>query len=115
MGAPHLPWYVAAEVLAWEGRTIQLGAAELTGRSGRLRLQDGDDVVDLGAVAVLYPSYRGRGESMVRPLKELLVFFIVLFGACAGIVVVTVGQFVTPIRSSSSAPTRWRAASSPIR
>jgi len=49
-------------------------------------------------VAVLYPDYRGRGESMVRPLKELMIFFLVLFGACAGIVAVTVAQFVAPIR-----------------
>jgi two-component system, NtrC family, sensor kinase len=53
---------------------------------------------DLGAIAVFYPSYRGRGESMVSPLKELLVFFLVLFGACAGIVAFTVSQFMAPIR-----------------
>src|SRR6187401_298786 len=35
---------------------------------------------------------------MVRPLKELLVFFLVLFGACAGIVAFTVAQFMAPIR-----------------
>jgi two-component system NtrC family sensor kinase len=35
---------------------------------------------------------------MVRPLRELLVFFLVLFGACAGIVAFTVAQFMAPIR-----------------
>ena len=35
---------------------------------------------------------------MVAPLKELLVFFLVLFGACAGIVAFTVAQFMAPIR-----------------
>jgi signal transduction histidine kinase len=35
---------------------------------------------------------------MVRPLKELLVFFFVLFGACGGIVAFTVAQFMAPIR-----------------
>jgi signal transduction histidine kinase len=35
---------------------------------------------------------------MVRPLKELLVFFFVLFGACGGIVAFTVAQFMSPIR-----------------
>src|SRR5688500_1260619 len=35
---------------------------------------------------------------MVRPLKELLVFFLVLSTACGGIVVLTVAQFVKPIR-----------------
>jgi signal transduction histidine kinase len=52
----------------------------------------------LGSIAVFYPSYRGRGESMERPLKELLVFFLVLFGACGGIVAFTVAQFMSPIR-----------------
>jgi signal transduction histidine kinase len=35
---------------------------------------------------------------MARPLRELLVFFLVLFGACAGIVAFTVAQFMAPIR-----------------
>jgi signal transduction histidine kinase len=47
---------------------------------------------------MFYPSYRGRGESMAQPLKELLVFFLVLFAACGGIVVFTVAQFMAPIR-----------------
>ena len=47
---------------------------------------------------MLYPDYRGRGQSLARPLRELLLFFVVLFGACAGIVVATVAQFVGPIR-----------------
>lgn len=52
----------------------------------------------MGAVAVFYPNYRGRGPSLVRPLRELIVFFLVLFGVCSGIVVLTVAQFVKPIR-----------------
>jgi signal transduction histidine kinase len=35
---------------------------------------------------------------MVRPLKELLVFFLVLFAACGGIVLFTVAQFMAPIQ-----------------
>jgi signal transduction histidine kinase len=95
-GAPKLPWYVLAQIRREGLITIQ--DAKLTGRSGRLRLTWQGDRYDLGAVAVFYPSYRGRGESMVRPLKELLVFFLILFGACAGIVAFTVAQFVAPIR-----------------
>ncbi len=97
IGAPALPWYAHASIRRGATR-IELGRAELTGQSGRLQVGWHGQTYDLGAVAVLYPDYRGRGESMVRPLKELFVFFIVLFGACAGIVVVTVAQFVTPIR-----------------
>src|SRR5205823_5931874 len=80
------------------GPLIQVHAAELTGKSARLDIVWHGNRLDLGAVAVFYPSYRGRGESMVQPLKELLVFFLVLFAACGGIVAFTVAQFMAPIR-----------------
>src|SRR5262249_6673676 len=80
------------------GALISVHAAELTGKSGRLVLAWHNKRFDVGALGVFYPSYRGRGQSMVRPLKELLVFFLVLFGACAGIVACTVAQFMAPIR-----------------
>ncbi len=97
MGAPTLPWYARAAIRRGADH-VEIGPAALTGQAGRLRVSWRDRVYDLGAIAVLYPDYRGRGQSMVRPLKELFVFFIVLFGACAGIVAVTVAQFVLPIR-----------------
>ena len=96
-GAPKLPWYVRLQMR--QAAPVELGAAALAGRSARLRVGWHGTVYDLGAIAVMYPDYRGRSESMVKPLRELLVFFVVLFGACAGIVVVTVAQFVTPIRA----------------
>jgi signal transduction histidine kinase len=96
-GAPKLPWYVLAQIRR-EASVITIQDATLTGRSGRLRLGWKGVRYDLGSVAVFYPSYRGRGESMERPLKELLVFFLILFGACAGIVAFTVEQFMAPIR-----------------
>ncbi|HWU86068.1 MAG TPA: ATP-binding protein [Kofleriaceae bacterium] len=96
-GAPKLPWYVLAQIRK-DRNLIAIQDAKLTGRSGRLWLSWKGASYDLGSVAVFYPSYRGRGESMVRPLKELLVFFLVLFGACAGIVAFTVAQFMAPIR-----------------
>jgi signal transduction histidine kinase len=98
MGAPILPWYRVAEIRAAQGQLLSLGPAELTGRAARLEVSWRGTRYDLGAIAVFYPSYRGRGQSMVRPLRELMVFFIVLFAACGGIVIVTVGQFVSPIR-----------------
>lgn len=97
MGAPPLPWYTRA-LIERGGRLISIQAAELTGKSQRLNILWRGVPYDLGSVAVFYPSYRGRGESMVAPLKELLVFFLVLFGACAGIVAFTVAQFMGPIR-----------------
>jgi hypothetical protein len=97
MGAPVLPWYAVAEMDRDGEASIALQAHSLTGRRGRLSLQWRGGRYDLGALAVFYPTYRGRGPSVVRPLKELLVFFLVLFGVCAGIVVLTVSQFVKPI------------------
>ena len=96
-GAPELPWYIRAQI-GRHGRLIAVNEAGLTGRSERLFLSWQGTRYDLGAAAVFYPSYRGRGESMVRPLKELLVFFFVLFFACGGIVAFTVAQFMAPIR-----------------
>jgi len=99
MGAPPVPWYIAAQIDARGSPVlISMAEAKLTGRAGRLVVTWNGERYDLGSVAVFYPSYRGRGESMVRPLKELLVFFLVLFGACAGIVAFTVAQFMSPIK-----------------
>ncbi len=98
MGAPPAPWYILAQIRQRPVGLIAMQEAKLTGRAGRLVLSWRGQRYDVGAVAVFYPSYRGRGESMVRPLKELLVFFLVLFGACAGIVAFTVAQFMAPIR-----------------
>jgi len=98
MGAPRLPWYVRSLIGASTGSLIQVHQAGLTGKAGPVDVLWRGNRYDLGAVAVFYPSYRGRGQSMVRPLRELLVFFLVLFAACAGIVVFTVAQFMAPIR-----------------
>ena len=98
MGAPKPPWYVRYELQRSTQELISIHSAELTGRAQRLDLAWHGKVYDLGSVAVFYPSYRGRGQSMVRPLKELLVFFLILFGACGGIVAFTVAQFMAPIR-----------------
>jgi signal transduction histidine kinase len=98
-GAPQPPWYVRAMIeSAAPDRLIDMQGAFLTGLSARLSIAWRGDTYELGSLAVFYPSYRGRGESMVQPLKELLVFFLVLFGACAGIVAFTVAQFMAPIR-----------------
>jgi signal transduction histidine kinase len=99
-GAPQLAWYVRAQFGATarpEG-LIAIRGAQLTGRAGPLRLTWHGVPYTLGHVAVFYPSYLGRGESMAKPLQELLVFFLILFGACAGIVAFTVAQFMAPIR-----------------
>ena len=98
MGAPHLPWYARAELQLDQDDAIQLDSHSLSGRHGRLVVTWHQTRYDLGGMAVFYPNYRGRGPSLVRPLKELLVFFLILFGTCAGIVLFTVAQFVKPIR-----------------
>jgi signal transduction histidine kinase len=99
MGAPHVPWYVRSLIENADGKLINVHGAYLTGQASRLVVSWQGQRFDLGSVAVFYPSYRGRDESMAGPLKELLVFFLVLFGACAGIVAFTVAQFMAPIRA----------------
>jgi signal transduction histidine kinase len=98
LGAPDLPWYVGAQLRLPHDVNLDIDSLALSGRAGRVRVSWEGRRYDLGTVAVLYPDYRGRGASMVRPLKELVLFFVALFSACAGIVVLTVGQFVRPIR-----------------
>ena len=98
MGAPPLPWYTRMMIEHKPGSRITLHGAELNGKSGQLSVRWRGVPQVLGSVAVFYPSYRGRGESMVAPLKQLVVFFLVLFGACAGIVAFTVAQFMAPIK-----------------
>ncbi len=97
MGAPRLPWYVAARMRAQSTGSLDLGSLSLTGNFQKLAATSAGRHVDLGSVAVLYPGYRGRGP-IQRPLKELLIFFVLLFGVCAGIVVLTVSEFTGPIR-----------------
>jgi signal transduction histidine kinase len=97
-GAPKPPWYVRHQLQLRTGELIAIHAAELTGRSQHLVIKWNGASYAVGTIAVFYPSYRGRGQSMERPLKELLVFFLVLFGACGGIVAFTVNQFMSPIR-----------------
>jgi signal transduction histidine kinase len=98
LGAPRPPWYVRYQLQRATGDLLAIHAAELTGRAQMLEIGWHAARYRLGSVAVFYPSYRGRGPSMERPLKQLLVFFLVLFGACAGIVALTVAQFMSPIR-----------------
>jgi|GEM_PF-723789 len=98
MGAPKAPWYVRKLIEQARGSLINLHGAFLTGSSARLTVNWRGERFQLGSVAMFYPSYRGRGESIAEPLKELLVFFLVLFAACGGIVVFTVAQFMAPIR-----------------
>lgn len=98
MGAPVLPWYALGQMRQFEDAQIALRAHSLSGRRGPLTVSWRGESFALGSIAVFYPTYRGRGPSLVRPLRELLVFFLVLLGVCWGIVMLTVGQFVKPIR-----------------
>jgi len=98
MGAPELPWYAIGQMKLGHDEDMEVGSLDLVGRHGRVVVNWRGADYDLGAIAVFYPTYSGRGQSIVRPVKELLVFFLVLFGACAGIVLFTVWQFVMPIR-----------------
>jgi signal transduction histidine kinase len=97
-GAPRLPWYAAARLRSAPRGALTVSAVGLGGRFQTLDVTWEGQRVDLGTVAVMHPSYRGRGPGIQRPLAQLLLFFLVLFGVCAGIVVLTVSEFVNPIR-----------------
>ncbi|MFT3692165.1 MAG: ATP-binding protein [Kofleriaceae bacterium] len=97
-GAPRIPWYTRALIEEANGALINLHGAYLTGSAARLPILWNGLKQELGSVAMFYPSYRGRSDSMADPLKQLFVFFLVLFAACGGIVVFTVAQFMAPIR-----------------
>src|SRR5262249_27548000 len=64
MGAPKVPWYARGLIENANMQKIDLHGAFLTGTSGRLVIMWQNQRYDLGAIAVFYPSYRGRGESM---------------------------------------------------
>jgi signal transduction histidine kinase len=97
-GVPRLPWYALARMRSAGHGTLELDTLNLAGSFQRLDVVRANRHFDLGSVAVFYPGYRGRGPGIQRPLKELMVFFFILFGVCGGIVVLTVQEFVDPIR-----------------
>jgi len=98
MGAPPLPWYARAAATRKRDGDLRISPLALWGRHGRLEVRWEGGSYRLGSLAVMIPNYRARGPAIVRPLKELLVFFVVLFAACGGIVLFTVAQVVGPIR-----------------
>ncbi len=98
MGAPEFPWYARANSKLLRDGDLRVSSLALWGRHGRLAASWHGQSYELGALAVMIPNYRARGPSIVRPLKELVVFFLVLFAASAGIVLFTVSQVVGPIR-----------------
>ncbi len=80
---------------------VSLGDRGLSGRHDRLLVQWRGRSYDLGGVALVYPTYRSGGPeapSLGRPVQELLWFFLGLLGICGGIAVLTVADFVAPIR-----------------
>ena len=91
----RLPWPTVALLYQKGEGWLDVASLRLTGRYAQLEL----DGVDLGTIALFYPGSRFRGPGIERPLKELLVFFIVLFGVSAGIVWFTVSEFTTPIKA----------------
>jgi len=93
--ALRLPWPTVALLYQRGEGWLDVAPLRLTGRYTELVI----DGVDLGTIALFYPGSRFRGPGIERPLKELLVFFIVLFGVSAGIVWFTVSEFTTPIKA----------------
>jgi len=96
---PRLPWYVIAGLRGSGDQRFTLPQLGLDGRGGRLIVRWNGHVYDVGAVALFYPSYYGRGGLPVRPLKQLFVFFVVLLFTCGGVIVLSISQFATNVRS----------------
>jgi signal transduction histidine kinase len=94
-GPPDPPAMVHALMMRLDEGQMELSALHLTGAYARL-YDDRHD--DLGAVAVLYPGYRGRGASIEKPIKVLLFFFVLLAIASLGIVVLVANDLTRPIR-----------------
>jgi signal transduction histidine kinase len=94
-GPPALPWSGERLMRRLEQGTMELSSLQLSGSYLRLYDPRHDD---LGALAVLYPGYRGRGASINTQIVVLLFFFLVLAAASMGIVVLAATDLTAPIR-----------------
>ncbi|MBK9070942.1 MAG: HAMP domain-containing protein [Myxococcales bacterium] len=96
---PALPWYLIASLHAEADHGVRLALAGLDGRAGRMKVRWHDAEYDVGAVAMFYPTYYGRGSLPVRPIKQLFVFFVILLVVCGGVVALSTSQFTNNIRA----------------
>ena len=95
-GPPPLPSWARALLVRLERGNMDLSDLHLTGVYARLY---DERHVDLGAVAILYPGYRGRGASIDRPIAVLLFFFFLLMAVSMSIVVLVANDLTRPIRA----------------
>jgi len=93
-----LPQGVVEQMRRPRDGSVSIGDLALAGRHERLLVEWRGRRFDLGAAAILFPTHRTRGPGLGRPVKDLLWFFVGLLVACAGIAILTVADFVRPIR-----------------
>jgi signal transduction histidine kinase len=92
---PALPWTGEALMRRLERGQMELSDLQLSGTYARLVV----DGVDLGAIALLLPGYRGsRGPATVPQVNVLIFSFLVLLGASMGLVVFVATDLTRPIR-----------------
>ena len=94
-GAPTLPDFGEELMRRRDTGQIELSSLQLSGAYARLFDEHRED---LGSVAVLFPGYRGRGNSLDRQIVILLFFFVVLAAASMGIVILVARDLTAPIR-----------------
>jgi signal transduction histidine kinase len=95
--APELPWSGERLMRRLEEGQMELTALRLSGVYARVYDDSDGHRSDLGSVAVLYPGYRGRGNSIDRQILVLLFFFVVLAAASMGIVILVATDLTGPI------------------
>ncbi len=91
---PPLPLEARTKMRKKKSGFINLSRENLSGAFTRIK----SGVTELGSVAILYPSYRGRDQGLARQIKVLIVFFGLLLGVAAGIVILIVEDLTRPLK-----------------
>ncbi|HEY3355852.1 MAG TPA: ATP-binding protein [Polyangia bacterium] len=97
--APPLPRLVRARFQRDRSGSLELNQLKLSGAF--LTLQRGERV-DAGKLVVLYPGYHRRGPGIAGSIRAPIVFFILLFGLSAFVILRVVRELTTPIHALES-------------
>jgi len=92
---PHLPFQARTRMRQETSGTLRIPEQNLAGAFLKVALPSGNR----GAVAVLYPDYRGRGPGMAHQIKMLLIFFLAVLFIAGGIVYLMVDDITGPLQN----------------
>jgi signal transduction histidine kinase len=93
--APPLPRGVRARLLRDRSGSIEINELRLTGAFRTVRQGDRD----FGRLVVLYPGYHRRGPGFVASIQAPIVFFLMLFGLSALVILRVVRELTMPIHA----------------